>query len=235
MLPGMSSNENWFVSLLANIFLPILILNKLSAKLGPQLAVVLALLCPFVYGAYYLAKNKSISPVSVLGLLNVLVTGGLALSGLSGIWFAVKEAAFPALVGLFVLFSSRSRKPFMQALLLNPQVMQVQKLEDTLKQRSAEQDFHELLVVGTRWLSLSFFLSAFLNFVLAARIFQPLDPTLGEAERSTQLNEQIAHMTGWSALVIVVPSMILMTILLLYLLKRLEKITGESWQSFMKS
>ena len=123
----------------------------------------------------------------------------------------------------------------MQALLLNPQIMQVQKLEATLKERSAEKDFHQLLVVGTMWLSASFFVSAVLNFVLAAKIFVPLDTALGEAERSTILNEQIAQMTGWSALVIVVPSMILMTILLLYLLKRLEKVTGESWQNFMKT
>ena len=231
----MDTSENWFLSLVANIFLPILILNKMSPILGPQLTVVVALLFPFAYGAYYLARNHKVSPVSVLGLLNVLVTGGFALSGLSGIWFAIKEAAFPALVGIFVLFSSRTKKPLMEMLLLNPQVMQIEKLESTLKARSAEKDFHQLLVTGTQLLSVSFFISAILNFVLAVRIFTPLDPAMSDDARSTVLNEQIAHMTGWSTIVIVLPSMVLMTLLLFYLLKRLEKVTGESWQNFMKT
>ena len=228
------ANENWLVSLLCNIVFPILILNRLSAHLGASAAVVLALLFPFGYGAVFLIKNKKISPISALGLLNVIVTGSLALSGKTGIWFAVKEAAFPSLVGIFVLASSWTKKPFMGLLLLNPQVMKVEKLENTLKELKVEAKFHELLQIGTRLLSLSFFISATGNFVLASRIFSEIDPALDEAQKSLVLNSQIATMTGWAALMIVLPSMILLTILLFYLLKRLEKITGESWQNFMK-
>ena len=228
------ANENWLVSLLCNIIFPILILNRLSAYLGASTAVILALLFPFGYGLVFLAKNKKVSPIAALGLLNVMVTGSLALSGKTGIWFAIKEAAFPSLVGLFVLASSWTKKPFMGLLLLNPQVMQVEKLEQTLKDRRAELSFHELLKIGTRLLSLSFFISATCNFVLASQIFSEIDPALDEAKKSLVLNQQIATMTGWAALMIVLPSMILLTILLFYLLKRLEKITGESWQAFMK-
>ena len=228
-------SENWFVSLLSNIVLPILILNRLSAKIGASNAVVLALVFPLGYGAYYLFKNKKVSPISVLGLLNVIVTGSFALSGLTGIWFAGKEAAFPALIGSFVLASSWSKKPFMGALLLNPKVMEIEKLNTALDERSAQPDFQHLLRLGTRWLSLSFFISATLNFFLASKIFLEIDPTLDAAQKSLVLNDQIARMTGWAALMIVLPSMLLMTLLLLYLLRRLEKITGQSWQNFMKS
>jgi hypothetical protein len=229
------ASENGLLSLLCNLILPIFILNRLSLKLGPTLAVVLALLFPLFYGSYYLIKNRKVNPISILGLLNVAVTGGFALSGLTGMWFAVKEAAFPALIGVFVLGSSWTKRPFMSMLLLNPQIMQTEKLEQSLRERAAEHEFYQLLQLGTRWLSASFFLSSLVNFILAVRIFSDIDATLQEAQRSVVLNEQIAQMTWSSALVIVLPSMIFMTLLMLYLLKRLEKITGESWQNFMKA
>lgn len=228
------AKENWFLSLACNLILPILILNRMSAHLGATNAVVVALLFPLIYGSYYLIKNRKISPVSVLGLLNVMVTGGFALSGLSGIYFAMKEAAFPALLGIFVFFSSFGKKPFMTVLLLNPQVIEMERLEAALKAKSAEDDFRILLRTGTQWLSGSFFISSILNFILAKRIFLELDPNLVGTDRQLALNDQIAHMTGWAAIVIVIPSMILMTALLFYMLKRLEKITGESWQNFIK-
>lgn len=230
----MHQQENWLLSLLCNIIAPVLILNRLSLKIGPTPAVLLALFFPLAYGAYYLYKNRKINPISILGLLNVIVTGGLALSGKTGIWFAIKEATFPALIGIFVLASSWTKRPFMQIMLLNPQIMEVDKLEAKLREQSAETKFHHLLQLGTRGLACSFFLSAVINFYLASRIFLEIDPMLADAERSVVLNNQIAKMTGWAAMFTVVPSMILMTLLLFALLKRLEKITGEPWQTFMK-
>ena len=228
------ASENWFVSLLCNLIAPIFILNRLSERLGPSVAVVVALCFPLGYGVYFLLKNRKINPISVLGLLNVTVTGSLALSGLTGIYFAMKEAVFPALIGVFVLISSWSQKPFMSVLLLNPQVMEIDKLNASLKERAVEPDFQDLLRLGSRWLSLSFFLSSVLNFSLATRIFLEIDPQLSSSQKSMVLNDQIARMTGWAALVTVLPSMILMTLLLLYLLKRVEKMTGQNWQTFVK-
>lgn len=229
------ASENGFLSLLCNIVLPILVLNRLTEPLGPAPAVLLALAFPLGYGLFTLAKNRKFSAISILGLLNVAVTGGFALSGLTGIWFAIKEAAFPALIGVFVFFSAWSKKPFMGMLLLNPQVMQIEKLHEVLRARGAEEDFQALLRTGTRWLSASFFVSAVLNFALAFVIFAEIDPALDDTRKSVVLNDQIAQMTGWSALVIVVPSMILMVLLMVYLFKRLEKIAGESWQNFIKA
>jgi len=229
------ASENWFLSLVCNLVLPITLLNKGTVYLGPKVAVLLALAFPLGYGIYFLLKNKKVNPVSVLGLLNVLVTGSLALSGLTGFWFALKEGAFPALIGLFVLGSSWTRRPFMGFLLLNPQVMELEKLETKLKEDAIEGQFQQLLRLGTRLLSLSFFFSASINFTLGLHIFSEIDPGLDATQRSVILNSQLAKMTGWSMVAIVLPSMILMMGLMFFLLRRLEKMTGESWQNFVKS
>ena len=95
-------NENAFINLLVNIAIPVLILNKLSQKIGPTQALILAVAFPLTYGIYDLIRRKKWNAFSLLGLLNVSITGSLAVFGLGGVWFQIKEAAFPLLIGIFV-------------------------------------------------------------------------------------------------------------------------------------
>lgn len=218
--------ENGFLNILFNIILPVFILNKLSKVIGSFWALVLALAFPLGYGGYDLFKRRKTNAMSILGLLNVALTGGLALAGLTGIWFAVKEAAFPALVGLFVLGSAFSKKPFIETLFLNPAMMKVDLLESQLQQRGHQKEFHEHLRKATMWLSLSFAFSAVCNFVLASRIFTDIDSTLSAEMQSNLLNEQIAQMTTWSMAIIMVPSMIFLLGIFWYLLKGIKEFSG---------
>ncbi len=109
-----SSKKLW-ANLVIDIILPVLILNKLSGFLGeqgPLYSLLIALSLPFGHGLFDFLKEKKINWVSFLGLLNVLFTGGLALMKLEGIWFAIKEAGFPTLIGLFVFFFLLFKNPF---------------------------------------------------------------------------------------------------------------------------
>lgn len=218
--------ENTIVSLVCNIVLPVVILNKLSVKMGPGPALLLALAFPLGYGLWDWYRRRKTNVFSVLGLLNTLITGGLALIGIMGFWFAVKEAAFPLLIGLFVFFSSWTRKPAVQILFLNPAIFHVDRMTERIAQQGREIEFGKLLAAATRWLAASFFLSAALNFVLAMRIFTPLpDDLIGDA-RSIRLNEQIAEMHQWSAVVILVPSMIFLMAIFYLLIRKLKQLTG---------
>lgn len=220
--------ENGFLNLLFNIVLPVFILNKVSNHIGSLYALILALAFPLSYGAYDLVKRKKANAFSALGLLNVLFTGGLALLGLNGFWFAVKEAAFPALVGLFVLGSAFTKKPFIEALFLNPAIMKTDLLEERLKENGKQKEFHEHLRKATKWLSLSFAFSAFLNFILARKIFINIDAALPKETQSQILNEQIAKMTTWSMGVIMVPSILFLLIIFWYLMRGVKSYSGLS-------
>lgn len=226
--------ENAFLNLAFNIVIPVVILNKCSALWGALPALLLALLFPISYGLYDILRRKKINFFSILGLLNVGVTGGLALTGLGGIWFAVKEAAFPALIGLFVAGSAFTNKPFIRTLVLNPQAMNWPLVDEKLKALQRESDFLQLLKNATFLLSGSFAISAFLNFWLAIRIFVPLDPLLSAEEKSVHLNEQIAQMTSVSMGVIFVPSVIILMGILFYLFRGITKTTGLSLQEILK-
>ncbi len=229
-----SAQENPWLNLIFNILLPVLILNKLSKHIGPFYALLLALAFPLGYGAYDLIKRKKMNALSILGLLNVLLTGGLALLGLNGFWFAVKEAAFPALVGSFVLGSAFTKKPFIESLFLNPAVMKVDLLEERLVQNQKQNEFHQHMRKSTMWLAVSFAFSALLNYILARRIFTDIDTTLTADAQSLLLNDQIAQMTTWSIAVIMVPSMIFLLGIFWYLMRGVKANTGLTIEELMK-
>lgn len=218
--------ENALYNILFNIIIPILILNKGSKFLGSFWGLVIALAFPLSYGIYDHIKRKKTNAISILGMLNVGITGSLALFKLHGLWFAIKEAAFPLLVGGFVFGSAFTKSPFISTLFLNPQLIDVDKLKSRLLERNAEGEFNELLKKSTKWISLSFVFSAICNFILATHIFTPISEALENEAQAQALNEQIARMTTWSMGVIVAPSIVFLICIFLYLTKGMQRLSG---------
>ncbi len=231
----MQKQENSFSHILFSILIPVIILNK-GHKFGldAKLSLLIALSFPLFLTAKSLIKAKKIDYISLLGLLNVLFSGVLTLLTLGGIWFAIKEAAFPLLIGAFVLGSSFTKNPFFQALFLNPTTFEVEKVEARLDTDEKKQGFFKLMQTLTQWLSVSFLLSAVLNFVLAIYIFTPLTDTLTEVQKQELLNEQLSKMTLYSLLVILLPSMFFLGSLLYYSFKRIHALTGLSADELLK-
>jgi len=228
-----AKSENALLNILFNIAIPVFILNKGSEKLGPENAVLVALAFPFFYGAYDFFKRRKMNWIALLGLLNVAFTGGFALTKLSGFWFAIKEAFFPALIGIFVFASSWTKTPFIKRIFMNPQLMNLELIEAHLLEKGRAQ-FDDLLKRATLYFSGSFFISAALNYGLAFFIFKELPSSMTEAEQSTLLNEQIAQMTQWSFVVIMLPSMIILGLILWYFIRGLERTTGIPKEQLFK-
>lgn len=229
----MKKQENQFISLVFNIIVPVMILNKGSTILGTTNALLIALAFPLSYGLYDFYQRRKMNFISLLGLLNVAFTGGLALTGLTGIWFAVKEAAFPALIGLFVLGSAFTKKPFVTSIFLNEQFVRVHLIDEKVKELRQEMEMARLLKLSTILLSLSFALSAVLNFALAKYIFKPIDPLIGDP--AVVLNEQIAQMTSWSFVVIMIPTITFLSGVYWYFMSRLTKLTGLTQATIFKT
>ena len=147
---------------------------------------------------------------------------------LGGIWFAIKEALFPLLIGVFVLFSSFGKSPFFESLFLNPAAFDVDKIQQKISETNKENDFRDLMKKSTQLLSLSFLMSAFLNFFLALKIFTPLSESLTTEQKQDLLNQQLGQMTMYSLLVILVPSIIFLGAILFYTFKKMTALTGLS-------
>lgn len=77
------------------------------------------------------------------------------------------------------------------------------------------------------WIAVSFFVSAILNFLLAKRIVH--SPAGTEA-----FTEEIGKMTGLSFPVIVLPVTLFLTTVLVYVVWKMQKLTGLEFEDMMK-
>lgn len=222
--------ENVLLSLGLNIAIPAVILMKLSGEnaLGPVGGLVVALAFPLTYGVVDFARRREWNIVSVLGFVSVLLTGGIGLLQLDPKWIAVKEAAVPAILGIAVVLSMRTRFPIVRTFLYNDKIIRVQEVDEALARRGNHAAFDRTLVNASWMLAGSFFVSSVLNFVLAKLIVKSQPGT-------TAFNEELGRMTALSYPVIVVPSMIIMIAALWYLFNRIQRLTELDLEQILKT
>ncbi len=221
--------ENLLLNLACNVVAPSLILGKLSKAewLGPKAGLLVALAFPLGYGLYDLLKRRNFNFLSALGFTSTLATGGLGLLRLEPLWFAVKEAVVPTLIGLAVVISQWTKKPLVRSLLYNEQVIDVPRVEIALDSRGQKAAFTRLLKNSSWLLASSFAISAVLNFGLARYLITAMPAT-------PEFNEQLGQMTLWSWPVIVVPSMAIMMVALWRLLKGMERLSGLTMDEILR-
>lgn len=229
--------ENVFLSLVFNILIPIIILKKGEDWFGKQLlgnfentaipVLIIAILFPIIYFIYDFIQRKKYNYISILGLVSVLLTGVIGIYELPPIWVAIKEAAIPFIIGLVIIFSLKTRYPLIRLFLLNPELMDVQKIESSIKSEDQKIKFDKLLRRCTYILGSSFILSAFLNYILARKLVY--SPT-GTAD----YNDQLSNLMAWSFPIIAIPCLIVTMYSLWILLKGIESLTGFKLEELIK-
>jgi len=221
MTPDRPKRENLLLNLACNIAAPALILSKLSTedRLGPVVGLLVALAFPISYGVWDFVKRRKFNFIAGIGFASTLLTGGFALAEVDGLWFAVKEASVPAVIGLMVMLSMKSKRPLIREFIYNDQVLDIPKVDAALAARSARPAFEKLLGQAGWLVTASFFISAALNFFLARWI-------LTEQTGTPEFNAQLGKMQWLSWPVIVVPSMAMMMWALWRLLNGIKRLTG---------
>ena len=231
-----SKQENPFYNLLFNILLPVLILNKgdlIFSSNSSLYSLLLALTFPLIYGSKDYFLSKKINTMSLIGVIGVALTGGLALFQLKGIYFAIKESAIPLAIALWALGSIYWKKPLASLLFFKSSLFKKDLLLQKLKENQKEKDFEQLMIHSTIGLAGSFLLSAVLNFVIAVFVFKGIDSNLEEEHRRQILNEQIADMTWMGYIFIALPLTLIMGFLLWHITKKLKQMTGLGIHHFL--
>jgi hypothetical protein len=217
-----SKPEPLLPNLLFNVVLPIVILgqgDRVTDRAG--LVLIVALAFPVVYFFYDLKTRGKTNFISILGFVSVLLTGGVGLLELPRFWFILKEAAIPALIGTAVLISMFTPYPLIRALVYSRQLFDVDRIQEHLEERGTASKFNRMLRHATGLLSLSFFLSAALNYFVAS-YFVKTEPKIDPA----QFNAEVSRMTGWSYVIIALPSMLFMMAIVFWLIKGIHRMTG---------
>jgi hypothetical protein len=208
--------------------LPSFILIKLSGVeyLGTIRSLILALSFPVIYGVFGLVKNKKVNVFSIIGLISIVLTGAFSLLSLDAKWITLKEAGIPFILGVFVLFSLKTPFPIIKKLLLNVQILNMVNINSQLVKVGKTSVFEKRITISTFMLSGSFFLSSFLNSLLAKNM-------LKSAPGTTAFNEELGLMTAYSFPIIAIPSLIIIILIFFYITRSIMSLTGMKFSEIL--
>lgn len=227
-----SKPENPLLNLLLNVLLPVVVLTNLNKdtgfpQLGPKGALVVALLFPIGYQIYDYWLRRKWNLFSLIGFISVLLTGGLGLMTLSAQVFAWKEASIPLVLAALIFFSHKTKKPLLKTLLLNPEMMDMPRLEAAVARTNSQREFEKLLWTSTLLLTASMLLSAVLNYFLALYFLQ------GKTPGTSEYTAAIGAQTGWGYLVVGVPTLAITIFAFWWLIRGLKRLTGMGMEELM--
>ncbi|NRQ44638.1 MFS transporter [Rheinheimera sp. YQF-2] len=226
--PEKKKKSGFITNLLLNVVIPAVILSRFSSEdaLGPVWAVVIALAFPLLFGAWELKQSGKVNFFSILGIISVLLTGGISLLQLPPSYIAIKEALIPALIGIIVLISQYTPYPLVKKLLINPELLDMPKLEQALAAQNNSALFNQRMGRAGYIVAASFFLSAVLNYILAKAIVVSQPGTTAYAE-------ELGRMTWLSYPVIVLPTMVMLMGAIIYMFMQIGRLTGQSLEDFI--
>ncbi|PFG10589.1 VC0807 family protein [Marinobacter sp. LV10MA510-1] len=217
-----------WIDLLVSIVIPSVILMKFSGDeyLGSVNALIIGLAFPLGWGLFELIRYGKKNFIALLGIISVTLTGGIGLLELDAGWLAIKEAAVPAVIGLAVLVSTRTRYPLVRTLLYNPNVLDVNKIHQTLAEHGKVAEFEARLLNASYFFAATFLFSSIMNYVLARWIVT--------SDAGTQaFNEELGRMTLVSYPMIAIPSMVMMMLIFWYLWRTISRLTGYKLEQVM--
>jgi hypothetical protein len=221
--------DNPLANLLLNVLLPVTVLSTCGGKpgptapfyaIGPKWALVVAVLLPLGYFVWDYQQRRKVNAFSIIGLVSVLLTGGLGLLNLTAQSFAIKEASMPLILAGIIWWTGRGPKPLVRQLLLNPDMVDVKKVEAAIDAHSARSAFNRLIRSSTFLLMASMLLSAVLNYFLALFFLKGLQPDTPEYTGA------LAKLTGWGWVVIGVPTAAMTIWAMIRLMKGVRQLTG---------
>ena len=226
--PPAKKKSGLLSNLIINVAIPALILSKLSGDdaLGPVWALVVALAFPLGFGLWELKHAGKVNFFSVLGIISVLLTGGISLLQLPPSYIAIKEALIPALIGIIVLVSQYTPYPLVRKLLINPELLDMPKLEQALAAQNNSAVFNQRMGRAGYIVASAFFLSAVLNYILAKAIVVSQPGTTAYAE-------ELGRMTWLSYPVIMLPTMVMLMGAIIYMFMQIGRLTGQSLEEFI--
>ena len=229
-----ADQENPLANIMVNILIPVIALSWLSKDgdkvwhVGPINGMIIAVLLPTAYFIWHFIKTRKINFYSILGAAGVTLTGSItwyawntdgSIKENAALLFAVKEAAIPLLFGITILYSHRTSKPLVGVFLLNPDILDIARIEAAANSNNHWGAYQKIRWQGTWMLAGSLLLSAVLNFVLAIYLLS------GKAD-PVSYNAAVGKLTWVGFLVIGIPLMVIMMSGLFYLIRKISEVTG---------
>lgn len=220
------SDSRWmWVEIGCTLVIPVAVMWFGPEMLGATPALMLGLAAPLLFLLANLRREGKISPMSALSIGSVLLTGALGLIDLDARWFAIKEAALPALMGLLLFASANTRFSVLPALL--ERVLDHQKLEASLAGDSARADYQRAQQSASKTLGLVIAASGLASFLLARAL-------VTEPSGSEAFVTQLGSYTAWSFPAVALPQLLATGYVLQRALDAIERAAGRPLGELLK-
>jgi hypothetical protein len=218
--------ETW-IELGLNVLLPTLVLIFLSPddRLGAKWALVVGLSFPLVHVLRSRLLGADISPLSVLAVPSVLITGGIGLFELDPQWFQVKEAIMPLILAAAVYGSTYTSYPIMDTLLFR--MIDIDKVNSLLAEKGRGDALEPSLRMVNWAFMAGFFYSAVASYFLAGYLVT--SPT-----GSPEFTAELGQFTFISFPVVALPMTVLMGFALNKMMNDLEDATGHELDDLLR-
>lgn len=233
--------ENPLANILINVILPVLALTQLSKDggkawhIGPEKAMILALVLPLGYGVWHFVKTKKLNLFSAIGIFSVLLTGGLTIY----LWnddgtvkphaaqlFGLKEASIPLVLGICIFASHWTKTPLLRAFLYSDNLFDIRRIEKKVAENDRQPEYEKLLFKSTVIFAGSFLISVVLNYFMAIHFLD------GVTDKEAY-NEGVGKITGWGFAIIGIPFLVFMMGMFYFLVKGLKRLTGLDTDELM--
>ena len=227
--------DNPLANIMWNVLIPIVALSFLGKdgskfyQVGPVIGMCIAVSLPVIYGIHHLIKTKKPNFFSILGVVSILLTGGIAIMAYrdngtvdenAPFWFALKEGAIPFVFGVTILISHWTKTPLVRVFLYNPDFFNIPAIETRIEANAATESYKKLIFSGTLLLAGSFFLSMVMNYFLAIHFLS------GATGSQETFNDGVAKLTGWGFAVIGLPMMVILMTTMWRFVSKLKVLTG---------
>lgn len=237
-IPPSPRQESPLRDLLSNIIVPVIALNLVSGygtkpwHLGPVWGLGIAIAMPLSYSVWFFMRTRRANALSIAGMGSILLTGWITWAA----WqpdgsvdarfltvFAVKESLLPTLIGLCVLMSQRTSNPLIHLFIFNAQVFDIQRIDYALNSEGTRKEFDRVLRNAAFALAGTFLMSGAIIFFLTLHLLGAVDATAPNAREL--YNKAISRQMLWGFVAVGVPFVFAAGFILVWLLKRLEKLT----------
>ena len=219
--------SNTLLQLAVNIFLPLVILTKLSGKdqLGQIGALLVALALPVLWELYRVIKHRKLSMLSAAAIGGIVLTGGISLLGLSEGWLAVRRSAIYVIGSLVLLGLLYKKKQPVDWLL--PSVLDINTVNSAIQRRKKEAEFKRKKHTTVYAFALLLLVVGVVSYILTRVV-------ITHATNTEAFNTEYARLRVLSLPFVTAPLVVGGTAILMYLLIGIEKLSGLELDAIMQ-
>lgn len=207
------------IQFIAGFIIPTIILLFLSdeSKLGPFYGMLLSLAFPVAVEIYAFIAGRKASYLSLFAIIGILLIGVISLLGLSEEWLAARRAAFYLIAGIGVIGVTQFRRKLVDQGL--DAVIDTAKVKVAAKKRNVQAELTRTVTAAAYGFGILLLAIGAWSYIFTL-IF------MNAPTGSSEFNAQYAQLRVLSLPFVSLPMLVGTVLLLMYLLGRIEKLTG---------